>query len=390
MHSLEPTIVASRPAAAQPTVSSEKSEGTSLVDFADVLADVGKEPRPTAVGADSTAKNEVVGTKGTRQPLASEKTSPLKVGEGKRDGVMSSRVAAEHAATTRKKAARLQPVTIAPVVTGPAAMPLVASTAAPIIGDKANKVSPPCPSPTRTAQLAASCAQDCPGAPIAPTVASNPPDPDLAVSPKVSDHDDPVDAAQVLPCGGDAENLSVPARMEDATATKGQSSARHAAQGGPQISEELAPETGSTMPTGVVRDEHGGLSVHLSLPHIGALKLKVTGSETGTASVNISAEREGTLRALISDQAQLHAILKEGGIQTEGRTIEFSLLPASSAGPDSWSGSGAHDQSRRHHSIGAEFDGESEPGGSGTGPGQHGQRHPVTDSRLFNLIDITA
>ena len=135
----------------------------------------------------------------------------------------------------------------------------------------------------------------------------------------------------------------------------------------------------------VKQDDHSVISVHLSLPHIGNLQVRVTGDETGATSLSISAEREATLRALIGDQAQLHDVLQNAGVRQEDRTIDFSLLQAGSRGANEWSGSGGNDDTSRRRTT-EPVDGIGLPAGIDQA---EWSRSPAED-RSLNLINITA
>jgi hypothetical protein len=148
------------------------------------------------------------------------------------------------------------------------------------------------------------------------------------------------------------------------------------------------PAVGAAVPPEIGRDEKGGLSIRLSLPHIGALEIQVVDDSNGKTSLVIGAQREDTLRALIGDQARLHASLRDSGIQPEGRTIEFSLLAPSSFDTDaSRRDPGAQDNQSRRHA--AASDGESGVIGPTVGSARlSGQLAGC--GRSLNLIDITA
>ena len=141
-------------------------------------------------------------------------------------------------------------------------------------------------------------------------------------------------------------------------------------------------------PPEIGRDETGGLSIRVSLPHIGALEVRVVDDKNGPTSLVIGAEREDTLRALIGDQARLHASLRENGIKPEGRTIEFSLiLPSPTDNGASRGDPGAHDDPPSRHAAASDV----EPGSIGPAAGSARLSGSSAGcGRSLNLIDITA
>ena len=392
VQSLESVLVANRRPAIQPATSPEHLEDALTTDFADVLADVGKKLPHSMDGGSDAGKAVTDGPTGPSRQVASPRKLSLQAGAGKKDRRIDSRRPSHEAFVVQKRSARLGAAAATPFLPDASAVspPAPAANSTPAV--KTVEVSRPQATPSGTAQAVSPLIQDAAettSALAASAVAGGLASSDLAVAMAPSDHA-ALDAAQVAASADSSPTASPPTRAEGTHGGRGQSDARRAASGPLEDPEASAADSRSVKSTAVVRDEHGALSIHLSLPHIGALELKITGNETGSTCLSISAEREGTLRALIGDQAQLHAILKEEGVQPEGRTIEFNLLPASSDTSDSRSGSGPRDDSRPNHGGNTDTEGECGLLGSASGPTGIRCQNARTDIRSLNLIDITA
>ena len=108
----------------------------------------------------------------------------------------------------------------------------------------------------------------------------------------------------------------------------------------------------------------GDLSVRLSLPHLGTVEVRLSKDDSTGSAMTISADRPETLRAMITDEAQLRSVLAGTGLEGDKRPIEYTLLPASDpAGGGSFTPSGEQHRRReggeadaRPGSDGSEFD----------------------------------
>jgi hypothetical protein len=79
------------------------------------------------------------------------------------------------------------------------------------------------------------------------------------------------------------------------------------------------------------------MTLNLHPAELGTVQIHISHTPDGSARVDVTAEKTGTLQALLRDQPQLHRALDDAGVPAAGRTITFhaaqpATAPAGSGG----------------------------------------------------------
>jgi flagellar hook-length control protein FliK len=148
------------------------------------------------------------------------------------------------------------------------------------------------------------------------------------------------------------------------------------------------------------------MTVRLHPADLGTIQVRIQRAASGTARIDISADKPETLQALQRDQDALHRTLDEANIPASGRTVTFHSIqspPQTTTGAASGHGSGSDAPAGRNNNAtsdtGSTSGGRGEKYTAGVRNRRSGERMPggpiapvvAADSQTYRIgLNITA